>query len=437
MSFPNIVFVFADQMRAHTTGFSGSQVRSPYMDRMASEGVVFETAVANVPVCTPWRAAFLSGQYPLSTGMFMNDVRMPTNIPTFGTALRDAGYDTAYIGKWHLDGPERSGFTPPGPRRQGFDFWAVGNCTHNYHESIYYRDTPEPLYWDGYDAEGQTTVALDYIRSHGKDNPFALVLSWGPPHNPYRMLPERYLNMYSPEDIDVRPNCPEPDFGDLTGYYAHVTALDDQLARIGGTLEHEGLLDNTIFVFTSDHGDMLGSQGRQRKQHPWDESVMVPFVMRCPVQVSPGHRITSPFNVVDILPTLLSLAGVPIPGTAQGRDHAPAVRGEPFEGNDAAYTMSIAPFAEYRGQPWRGLRTERYTYARNLDGPWLLYDNQEDPYQLNNLTGRSDGGGLQQEMDFLLQGLMQERGDELIPAQAYLDKYGYEVDKVGAVPYDN
>jgi len=243
--------------------------------------------------------------------------------------------------------------------------------------------------------------------------------------------------MYSPEDIDVRPNCPEPDFGDLTGYYAHVTALDDQLARIGGTLEHEGLLDNTIFVFTSDHGDMLGSQGRQRKQHPWDESVMVPFVMRCPVQVSPGHRITSPFNVVDILPTLLSLAGVPIPGTAQGRDHAPAVRGEPFEGNDAAYTMSIAPFAEYRGQPWRGLRTERYTYARNLDGPWLLYDNQEDPYQLNNLTGRSDDGGLQQEMDFLLQGLMQERGDELIPAQAYLDKYGYEVDKVGAVPYDN
>ena len=99
--------------------------------------------------------------------------------------------------------------------------------------------------------------------------------------------------------------------------------------------------------------------------------------------------------------------------------------------------MSIAPFAEHRGQPWRGLRTERYTYARNLDGPWLLYDNQEDPYQLNNLTGRSDDGGLQQEMDFLLQGLMQERGDELIPAQAYLDKYGYEVDKVGAVPYDN
>lgn len=437
MSFPNIVFVFADQMRAHTTGFNGSQVLTPYMDRMASEGVVFETAVANVPVCTPWRAAFLSGQYPLSTGMFMNDVRMPTNIPTFGTALRDAGYDTAYIGKWHLDGPERSGFTPPGPRRQGFDFWAVGNCTHNYHESIYYRDTPEPFYWDGYDAEGQTTVALDYIRSRGKDNPFALVLSWGPPHNPYRMLPERYLNMYSPEDIDVRPNCPEPDFGDLTGYYAHVTALDDQLARIGGTLEHEGLLDNTIFVFTSDHGDMLGSQGRQRKQHPWDESVMVPFVMRCPVQVSPGHRINSPFNVVDILPTLLSLAGVPIPGTAQGRDHAPAVRGEPFEGNEAAYTMSIAPFAEYRGQPWRGLRTERYTYACNLDGPWLLYDNQEDPYQLNNLSGRSDGGGLQQEMDFLLQGLMQERGDELLPAQAYLDKYGYEVDKVGAVPYDN
>ena len=141
MSQPNIVFVFADQMRAQTTGFNGANVHTPYMDKMAGEGVVFETTVSNVPVCTPWRAAFLSGQYPLSTGMFMNDVQMPTDSPTLGTVLKDAGYQTAYIGKWHLDGPERSAYTPPGPRRQGFDYWAVGNCTHNYDESIYYRDS--------------------------------------------------------------------------------------------------------------------------------------------------------------------------------------------------------------------------------------------------------------------------------------------------------
>ena len=254
------------------------------------------------------------------------------------------------------------------------------------------------------------------------------------------MLPQRYLDRYSADDIDVRPNCLTPDFDDLTGYYAHVTALDDQLARVGEMLERKDLMDNTIFVFTSDHGDMLGSQGMQRKQHPWDESVMVPFIMRCPDQTGPGearsgHRLKTPFNVVDIMPTLLGLAGVPIPDTAEGLDHSPAVRGEDFVGNEAAYTMSIAPFAEYRGQPWRGLRTTRYTYARNLEGPWLLYDNESDPYQLDNLVNSPSHEDLRNEIDRMLEEMMRERGDELLPAQAFLDKFGYEVNKVGAVPY--
>lgn len=435
MSRRNIVFVFADQMRAQTTGFNGAKVQTPYMDKMAAEGVVFDRTISNVPVCTPWRAAFLSGQYPLSTGMFMNDVTMPTDRPTFGTVLRDDGYDTAYIGKWHLDGPDRSGYTPPGPRRQGFDFWAVGNCTHNYDESIYYHDSDEPKFWDGYDAVDQTTLAVDYIEKRKKGEPFALVLSWGPPHNPYRMLPDRYLDMYAPGDIDVRPNCSEPNYDDLTGYYAHVTALDDQLARVGAALEEQGLMENTIFVFTSDHGDMLGSQGVQRKQHPWDESVVVPYVMRCPGQASKGHRVSTPFNVVDIMPTLLGLAGVPIPDTCEGLDHTPAVRGDSFEGNDGSYIMSIAPFAEYRGQPWRGVRTERYTYVRNLNGPWLLYDNRVDPYQLNNLIDQANYADLQTKMDAMLERHMRERGDELLPAQVFLDRFGYEIDEVGAVPY--
>ena len=438
MSHPNIVFVFGDQHRLCTTGFGGNkQVCSPYLDGMAEEGVVFETTVSNVPVCTPWRAAFLTGQYPLTTGMFMNDVTLPTDRPTFGTVLRDAGYDTGYIGKWHLDGPERAGFTPPGPRRQGFDFWATGNCTHSYMNSLYYRDTPEPLYWDGYDTESQTSLAIDYIRNHDGNKPFALVMSWGPPHNPYDAVPQKYLDMYPPEEMEIRPNCPEPNREDLAGYYAHVTTLDDQLTRLGEALEQEGQMDDTIFVYTSDHGDMIGSQGRQRKQHPWDESIHVPFVMRCPGQASAGHHVTSPFNVVDIMPTLLGLAGVPIPDTAEGRDHSPAVRGEPFSGNAAAYTMSIAPFAEYRGQPWRGLRTEQYTYTRNLDGPWLLYDNKADPYQMDNLINLPASADLQQTLEILLQAMMDERGDELLPAQAFLDRYGYEVDQVGAVPYKN
>lgn len=434
----NIVFVFGDQHRWCSTGFGGSrQVQTPYMDHMAGEGVVFDLAVANIPVCTPWRAAFLTGQYPLTTGMFMNDVRLPLDRPTLGTVLRGAGYDTAYVGKWHLDGPSRGGYTPPGPRRQGFEFWAVGNCTHDYMHSVYYRDSVEPFYWTGYDAEAQTSLAIDYIRSREQDRPFALVLSWGPPHNPYDAVPGRYLDRYPPEEIEVRPNCPEPGRNDLSGYYAHITALDDQLARIGRVLDERGLTENTVFVYTSDHGDMLGSHGRQRKQHPWDESIRVPFVMRCPDQAHKGLRVETPFNVVDIMPTLLGLAGVPVPDTCEGRDHAPAVRGETFRGNEAAYIMSIAPFSEYRGQPWRGIRTRSHTYVRNLDGPWLLFDNLEDPFQMRNLVGNTEHVGVRRGLDDRLNEEMARRGDALLPADHYLERFGYEVNDVGAIPHDN
>ena len=361
---PNIVFVFSDQHRARTTGFGGARVHTPVMDRMAAEGVGFDTAVSNIPVCTPWRAALLTGQYPLTNGLFLNDLRLPTDRPTLGTILGAAGYATAYIGKWHLDGNRRAAFTPPGPRRQGFQFWAVGNCTHDYLSSLYYRDSPEPRYWDGYDAAAQTAMVIDYVKARDRDRPFALVLSWGPPHNPYRDLPRRYLERYPPAAVEVLPNCPDPVREDLAGYYAHVTALDEQLGRLEAALAAEGLLEDTIFVYTSDHGDMLGSQGVQRKQHPWDESILVPFLLRCPGQAGRGRRISFPLNVVDILPTLLGLAGVPIPATVEGRDLSPAVRGDPFAGNESALTMCIAPFAEYVGAPWR--RAHRALQLRPL-----------------------------------------------------------------------
>lgn len=404
---------------------------------MASEGVVFNTAVSNIPVCTPWRAAFLTGQYPLTNGVFLNDVRLSDKSPTLGTVLRDAGYRTGYIGKWHLDGPERSGFTPPGPCRQGFEFWAVGNCTHNYTNSLYYRDTPDPLFWQGYDAEAQTTLAIDYIHNHLSNSPFALVVSWAPPHNPYRDLPDRYLDMYPEGQVSPRPNCTDPNPDDLSGYYAHVSALDDQSGRLMAALDESGHLSNTVFVFTSDHGDMLGSQGVQRKQHPGDESILFPFIIRCPDQVAGGHTINSPLNVVDILPTLLGLADIPIPGTVEGLDHSPAIRGEQFNANGAALTMCVSPFVEYQGLSWRGVRTERYTYARQMDDPWLLYDNLEDPYQMVNLIDTPEAAGLQSSLEKRLSELLDQRNDAFHPALAYLDRFGFEVDEKGAVPYTN
>ena len=432
---PNIVFVFSDQHRARTTGYEGAAVETPAMDRLAAEGVVFDTAVSSIPVCTPWRAALLTGQYPLTNGVFLNDVRLPTDRLTLGTILRDAGYDTAYIGKWHLDGDRRGAFTPPGPRRQGFRFWAAANCTHDYLRSFYYRDTPERLWWDGYDAAAQTDMAVDYIASRPGDRPFALVLSWGPPHNPYRDVPREYLDRYPVPDVEVPANCPDPVREDLAGYCAHVTALDEQLARIVAAIDAAGLRDDTILVYTSDHGDMLGSHGVNRKQHPWDESIRVPFLLRCPDQAGRGRHLSFPFGVVDILPTLLGLAGVAIPDSVEGTDVSPAIRGEAFAEPELALTMCIAPFAEYVGSPWRGVRSARYSYARWLDARGILYDTAADPDQLDNRYGSPACAALQRHLEDAMQQLLGERGDRFLPAAHYVEGYGFTVDERGAVPF--
>ena len=436
---PNIVFVFSDQHRACTTSLENAAVQTPNLEKMAAGGITMRNCISNAPVCTPWRAAFLTGQYPLTNGVFLNDVRLPTDRPTLGTCLKEEGYRTGYIGKWHLDGNRRQGRIPSGPRRQGWDYWAVLNCTHGYLKSCYYlNDDDEIKVWDGYDAIEQTDVAIEFIEQSEKDaRPFALVLSWGPPHNPYRAIPDRYLDLYPVEDAEVRPNCEDPDREDLSGYYAHVTALDEQLGRIQELLEQKGLMENTVFVYTSDHGDMLGSQGEQRKQKPWDESIRVPFVIRCPGQSGKGVTLGKPINTVDLMPTLLTFAGIDVPSTVEGRDISKLFTGHEPDGDDIALTMCITPFAEYVGLPWRGVRTARYTYTRRLDGPWLLYDNETDPNQLNNLIDQPAYAALQEEMEGHLTRLLEERDDPFEPAEYYIDKWGFEVDDRGAVPYHN
>ena len=278
-------------------------------------------------------------------------------------------------------------------------------------------------------------MAVDYIASRPADVPFALVLSWGPPHNPYRDLPQEYLDRYPEADVEVPANCPDPVREDLAGYCAHVTALDEQLARIVAAIDAAGLREDTILVYTSDHGDMLGSQGVDRKQHPWDESIRVPLLLRCPDQAGRGRHLPFPFGVVDILPTLLGLAGVPIPDSVEGRDMSPAIRGEPFAAPEHALTMCIAPFAEYVGAPWRGVRSARYSYARWLDGRGILYDTAADPDQLDNRYGSRSHAALQRHLEDAMQQLLAERGDRFLPAAHYVERHGFTVDERGAVPF--
>jgi arylsulfatase A-like enzyme len=435
MSRPNIVFCFADQWRAEATGYAGNpDVRTPQLDALAAQGVVFTTAVANCPVCTPYRASLLTGRYPLSTGMFLNDLRLPEGETTVAHLLGAAGYDTAYIGKWHLDGAERSAFTPPGPRRGGFAFWAAGNCTHDYMHSRYYRDTPAPLHWPGYDADAQTDLAIEYIATHGAQRPYCLFLSWGPPHNPFDMPPD-YRARYDPASLALRPNVARADREELAGYYAHISALDDNLGRLVAAIDASPCCAETILVFTSDHGDMLGSQGAYRKQWPWDESVLVPLVWRYPRYQGAPRRESAPFSVVDMLPTLLSLAEVPVPPACEGTDLAHLIVGGAGPRPVSALIEVIAPFCESQGPEWRGVRTERHTYVESLAGPWLLYDNARDPYQLRNCVADANCAALRDALREDLHRWLARTGDSFLPAAEHIAQWGYRVGADGAIPY--
>ncbi len=441
---PNVVFVLADQWRAQACGYAGDpnlQGKTPELDQLASESVNFTHAVSCCPVCTPYRASFLTGQYPLTHGLFLNDVCLSTRATSIAQAYARAGYDTAYIGKWHLDGHGRSAYIPP-ERRQGFDYWKVLECTHAYNRSPYYAgNDPTQLIWEGYDVRAQTRDAQAYIAAHAKrDKPFLLVLSWGPPHNPYETAPERYRALFDAERLTVRPNVSPGDRGsrkDLAGYYAHIAAMDACLGALLKTLDETGIRDDTIFVFTSDHGDMLGSHGMIRKQKPWDESIRVPLLVRYPAVQKQGRELCAPINTPDLMPTLLGLCGVPIPSSVQGEDFSGWIRGA-APSDHAALIACYTPFGEWTrergGREYRGVRTSRYTYVRDLSGPWLLFDNACDPCQQTNLVGRAECAALQAQLDRKLAQLLEKTGDDFRPGSTYIAKWGYEVDKTGTAP---
>lgn len=441
---PNVVIAFADQWRAQATGYLGDpNVKTPHLEALARQSLSFTNAVSGCPVCSPYRGSLMTGQYPLTHGVFVNDVYLRPQKSSLARVFAAAGYDTAYIGKWHLDGHGRSSYIPR-ERRQGFDYWKVLECTHDYNHSKYYADdSDKALVWDGYDAIAQTEDAGRYIRSHGKTKPFLLVLSWGPPHNPYDTAPKRFRDMYKPEDIRLRGNVPTEDAPgarrDLAGYYAHCSALDECVGRLLKTLEDAQMADNTVFVFTSDHGDMLGSHGQQRKQRPWDEAVRVPMLLRYPKLGRRGQEMSVPVNAPDIMPTLLGLCEIPIPEGVEGLDFSGYARGGKDPSDGAALLACYHPFGEWRrsegGREFRGVRTSTHTYVRALDGPWMLFDNVKDPLQMDNLANRQEHAKLQRELENRLQKKLKERHDQFLPGMDYIRKWGYRVDATGTVPH--
>lgn len=434
---PNIVFILVDQWRAQAFGYRGDpNAQTPHIDALSRESFDFVNAVSGFPVCSPYRASLMTGQYAVRHGLVVNDVELKPQGDTLGGTFRKAGYSTGYIGKWHIYGSpegkaERRLSHIPESSHFGFDYWKVCECTHNYNRSLYYEgNDPTPRYWAGYDGIAQTRDACEFIRQRGKgSDPYFLLLSLGPPHDPYGTAPEQYQALYRNRQLQLRDNVPASHTAEaiknLRGYYAHMAALDDCVKQLQDAVDATGQADDTIFVFTSDHGDMLQSQGMHHKQQPWDESIRVPFLIRYPRLLGRKRRESiTPIDVPDIMPTLLGLAGLPQAAGPQGADHSALIRGQRKDEKEPAALLNLpASFSVVRRQgfaEYRGVRTPRYTYVRSIHGPWLLYDNQRDPYQKRNLVGKENA--LQSRLERKLDGLLKKAGDEFLPGARYVER---------------
>jgi len=417
---PNILYVFADQMRFSAMGCMGNTcVRTPHLDRLARQGLPFENAFSCAPICTPYRAQLMTGRYAQTTGIWRNDLKLPREEVSLADVLKAQGYATGYIGKWHLNGgrkrppgtPEKAGFVPP-EDRQGWDYWAGLECSHNYFTTKYYGDTVDPIPVRGYEPDVQTDLAIEFIRQN-KRRPFCLMLSFGPPHNPYK--PPGKHDTYRPADVPLRANVPREmevvARETIAQYYGLVTSLDENVGRLMKSLDDLQIGERTVVCFTSDHGDMLYSHGQRLKQKPWEESIHVPFIMRYPERVRPGRKSDVLLASVDIMPTLLGLARAPIPANVDGVDLSPFLLGESNEEPEAVF-LSNDPLG--RNSPWtqwRGLRTKEWKYVLGAEGDWLLYNLRQDPYEMNNLVSDPGAKAIRDKLHAMLESRRHELHD--------------------------
>ena len=452
---PNIVFVFPDQFRRQAMGFMGEDpVMTPSLDRFASQGLVFSNACANQPLCSPYRAMLLTGKYPFSNLVRSNVCSAHTQFGVYlreserclSDVLADAGYATGWIGKWHLDAPDApdvddwrkavwDAYTPPGPKRHGFEFWHSYGCMNKHmHPHYWIGDAAEDekTTFDDWSPRHEANVAIDYIKSRDANKPFALFVSMNPPHGPFDQLPDEYLERYAgktPEDLLNRPNVDMSiDKGPTRKakrwakhYFAAVTGVDEQFGRILECLDDEGLADDTIVVFTADHGEMLGSHDRMGKSIWYEESLGIPFIIRWPRRIAAG-RDAMPLSVPDLMPTLLGLSGLggATPDGVEGTDHSALMLGQSNDRADSA--MYLAPGLEkgpdegVRGL--RGLRTPTHflLVQRGDSGEeYTLTDLERDPYQLHDVAG--DNPTLVRELCRQLDGWLERTNDPWLDAR--------------------
>lgn len=425
---PNLVLVFPDQWRGQALGFLGEEkVKTPVLDQFAREAVYFSNAVSNYPVCSPFRAMLMSGQYPHTNTVVANctsesakiNCQLPEHTRCWSDILKENGYSTGYIGKWHLDTPHEpwiptsnnvgepkwNEWCPPS-RRHGFGFWhAYG--TYDQHLRPMYWDTDatrdEFKYYDEWGPEHEANLAVEYIsdktgkfRAPGK--PFALVVSINPPHTGYNLVPQKYKDIYKNipvEELATRPNIPAADTrwgkhyrDNIKNYYACITGVDEQFGKILDALKNNGLEENTLVVFMSDHGDCLGIHDEVTKNNWYEESMRIPLLIRFPSKLK-SHTDNIMLSVPDLYPTLLGLIGLKkaIPNEVEGTDYSKYLTTGKGMKPTSQWYMRVDNLEPEFGL--RGVRNERYTFVadqkKNGKTEYYLFDREKDPYQMENI----------------------------------------------------
>lgn len=419
---PNVIVILADQLRYQSLGYAGdTRAKTPNLDRLAAQSISFRQAVASTPVCAAFRASFFTGKYASSTGMAVNELRINPDHRCLGHCVTDAGYQTSYIGKWHLwDNVSENtnlarSFIPPEKReyRLGWDGeWAACNFNHKYYSAFYFGDKPEQVAIKGYEPVKQTEMAIDFVnRKAGRDQPFYMTLSYGPPHDPWerKNVPAEFYEQFADTKFELPPNYrPAPDpYMDRNAepgpwkthwtpnipeymrcYYAMTASLDACIGRLLKAVEDAGIANDTIIMFSSDHGEMFGAQGRVFKMIFYEEAARIPLLLRWPGQIQPGVSdacITTP----DLMPTILGLLGIQPPAAVEGADLSHVCRGKPGPEPEFAFLQGMGHTYQWKdGFEWRAIRDKQFTYARyRVDGSELLFDNVHDPLQMKDLSG--------------------------------------------------
>ncbi|MFC1718138.1 sulfatase [Candidatus Poribacteria bacterium] len=421
---PNILIIYPDQMRADAMSCAGNpRIKTPNLDRLAFEGVHFTHAYTSFPLCCPFRASFMTGKYAHSTGMYANHYPIPLGQDFLAEIFRDAGYQTGYVGKWHLDGGIKHGFIPPGERRLGFDYFVGYNRGHEYTNSIYYYDTDQPYRSRRYEPDYQTDHMIQFMEQSINDDPerpFLGMICYGLPHPPLN-APRHYLDLYSPDEVPISDNVPKDEEPQrrarefLAKYYGLVACVDHNVGCLLDWLDRNSLAEDTMVILVSDHGDMAGEHGLYAKKTFYRNSMQVPMLVRYPRAFSGGLVVDSLVDpAIDTMPTLLDMCGIPIPGSVQGTSYLPLLQGDAEPTRDGIYYEILMeregpekfPISE------RGVRTREWMYVRQEDRPTHLFDLTKDPLELNNIVDSSEHNDVLQRLDGMLLEHMERTDDD-------------------------